>query len=126
MEPFEYIPGACNIGPQERVLRRMVGNVCVGFFAALFLILVFTNAPRGLRLFLFLPAFVGSLGFLQDAMGFCVNYGFRGLFNVAKSAGNADTVEQVQFRSLDRERAVEIICYSVITGMLAVFFTFLV
>ena len=126
MEPLEYIPGACNIGPQERVLRRTVGNVCVGIFAFLFLVLVSTQAPRGLRLFLFLPAFVGSLGYLQDGMGFCVNYGFRGLFNVAKSAGNADSVEQAEFRQLDRERALEIIAYSLITGLLAVFLTFLV
>jgi len=127
MEPsLEYIPGVCNIGPKERVLRVKAGKICAGIFVVLFLILYFTHAPAGLRFFLFLPAFVGSLGFIQNGMRFCVNYGFRGLFNVEKSAGNADTVEQAEYRRVDQEKAVEIISYSVITGLLATFLTFLI
>jgi hypothetical protein len=125
-QPLEYSPGICNIGPQERVLRVKVGKICAGIFVGLFLILYFTRAPEGLRFFLFLPAFVGSLGFIQNGMRFCVKYGFQGLFNVEKSAGNADTVEQAEYRRVDREKAVEIISYSVITGLLATFLTFLI
>jgi hypothetical protein len=117
METLDYIPGTCNIGPQERVLRRMVGYVCVGFFTALFLVFYFTHAPYGLRLILLVPAFVGSVGFIQDAMRFCVNFGFRGLHNLTRSAGVTLTVQDADFRRLDREKAIEILCYSLITAL---------
>jgi hypothetical protein len=117
MDSLEYIPGTCNIGPQERVLRRMVGYVCVGFFVALFFVFYFTHAPYGLRLILLIPAFIGGVGFIQDAMHFCVNFGFRGLHNLTRAAGVTLTVTEAEFRRLDREKAVEILCYSLIAAL---------
>ena len=117
MESPDYIPGVCNIGPQERILRRTVGYVCVGFFAALWVAFDLTNAPTGFRLLLLIPAFVGGVGFFQDAQRFCVNYGIRGLFNVNYSAGVTMTVKDPAQRSLDLEKSLEIICYSLITAL---------
>jgi hypothetical protein len=122
MESLSYIPGTCNIGPQERVLRRMVGYVCVGFFIALFLVFDFTHAPFHLRLVLLLPAFIGSVGFIQDAMHFCVNYGFRGLFNLTQAAGKSETVDQAEFRRMDQEKAVEILCLSLVAALVLTYF----
>jgi len=125
MESSEYIPGVCNIGPQERVLRRMVGYVCVGFFAALFFVFYFTHAPYNLRLILLIPAFIGAVGFIQDAMRFCVNFGFRGLHNLTRSAGITLTVTEAEFRRLDRGKAVEILCYSLIAALALTYLAFL-
>jgi hypothetical protein len=117
MESLDYIPGVCNIGPQERILRRMVGYVSLGFFAALWVVFDLTNAPSGLRLLLLIPAFIGSVGFFQDASRFCVNYGIRGLFNLNYSAGVTMTVKESEQRSLDLEKSLEILCYSLITSL---------
>ncbi|HET9869636.1 MAG TPA: hypothetical protein VFR02_03940 [bacterium] len=126
MENEGYVPGVCNIGPQERVLRRAVGFLCVGFFTVLLLAFHFTHAPYSLRLVLLLPAFIGSVGFIQDSMRFCVNFGFRGLYNLTRSAGVTMGVAQAEFRSQDREKAVEILCYSLAAALVATYLALLV
>ena len=125
MESTEYIPGVCNIGPQERVLRRMVGYICLFFFLALFLFFYFTQSTHPLRLILLIPAFIGSVGFIQDAARFCVNFGFRGLHNLTRSAGITLTVTEAEFRRQDREKAVEILCFSLIAALSLTYFALL-
>lgn len=125
MESTDYIPGACNIGPQERILRRSIGFVCAFFFIALLLAFHFTYARYSTRLLLLIPAFIGSLGLIQDAMRFCVNFGFQGVFNLTRPVGKTQTVEQAEFRRLDREKAVEIICYSIVTSLTATYIALL-
>ncbi|HVM32226.1 MAG TPA: hypothetical protein VMU88_03765 [bacterium] len=117
METPDYVPGACNIGPQERILRRTLGYVCVGFFIALFLAFDLTHAPYSLRLILFIPAFIGAVGFFQDLAGFCVNYGMRGLFNLKYAAGATQSVTDGEARRLDREKSLEILAYSLAAAL---------
>ncbi len=109
MEKAKYIPGVCNIGPQERSLRLMAGWIGTGTFIALLVYFHFGGVSKGTNFYLLIPALLGSIGFLQDYNHFCVNFGLRGLMNMDKAAFQTDTVEQAEFRRLDRQNAWRII-----------------
>lgn len=109
MEQVKYIPGACNIGPQERVLRSRVGWIGTVVFLLLAGYFHLAAFPKWANLFLFIPALLGAMGLLQAYSNFCVNFGLRGVMNVDKEAFKTDTVEQSEFRALDRKNAWRII-----------------
>jgi hypothetical protein len=109
LEKEKYIPGVCNIGPEERKLRKAAGWAGAGVFFALEAYFHFFTVPQGARFFLFIPALLGSVGLLQYYSHFCVNFGLRGLMNMDKAAFKTDTVDQEKFRELDRQKAWQII-----------------
>ena len=109
MEQAKYIPGVCNIGPQERKLRKRFGWIGTGLFLILAAYFHGESFPKWADLLLFFPALAGSIGLLQYYQHFCVNLGLRGLFNVDKEAFQTDRVEQAEFRKMDRARAWKII-----------------
>lgn len=113
-----YIPGVCNIGRSEIRRRELLG--WIGLFATVIVysLLVFLDIPRIWRLVIFIPATLAALGFLQARMHFCAYFGMHGVFNF-ESVGNLDTIEQAEFRTKDRKKALRIIAYSVITGIIA-------
>lgn len=65
MEQAKYIPGACNIGLKERVLRSRVGWIGTVVFMALAVYLHLAPFPKWANLFLFIPALLGAMGLLQ-------------------------------------------------------------
>ena len=112
-----YVPGVCNIGPDERAKRRQGGIIASVVTLALLTILVSTHAPVGWRLLVFLPAFSAASGFLQDAFHFCAGFGMRGLYNVVNSAGITNDVANEEFRSKDRAKALNIFALSGVIGL---------
>lgn len=114
--PDHYIPGVCNIGPAEIRVRRFAG--WGGSSAAVVLAgaLMAGGAPAPWRLLVFFPASLGATGFLQAGMHFCAGYGFRALSNFGPMGGKADTVEQAEFRALDRRKAQTIFAWSLAIG----------
>ncbi len=116
--PDEYIPGACNIGRSETRRRKQTGWIGLVATILLYALLVYTGAPRILRLFIFIPAMMAAIGFLQARMHFCAYFGMRGVFNFSEDIGKTDTVEQAEFRAMDRRRAWQIIIYSLIVGII--------
>ncbi len=113
-----YIPGVCNIGPEERALRRKSGIVSAIATLVLLLVLVVTHAPRPWRLLLFIPAFGAASGLLQDATHFCAGFGMRGVFNVLNAAGETEDVTTAEFRRQDRGKALQITGWSAVAGAL--------
>jgi len=113
MEQEKYIPGACNIGPEERRMRKIGGWAGIGLFLALFAVLYFTGSPRWARWFLFLPALVATTGWVQYTNHFCVNFGMQGLRNLDKAAFQTENVVEAEFRRKDRQRALGLIALSV-------------
>jgi hypothetical protein len=109
MEQVKYIPGSCNIGPQERVLRSRVGWTGTVVFMALAVYFHLAAFPQWANLSLFIPALLGSIGLLQFYSHFCVNFGLRGLMNVDKEAFQTEPVAQAEYRLLDRHKAWKII-----------------
>ncbi len=112
----EYIPGVCNIGPEEIKNRRQLGITWSLVSVALLALLFFFNAPAWLRLLVFLPALIAASGLYQAAFKFCAGYGNSGLYNVAKSVGKYDSVEKAEFRAKDKKKAQQIFGLSILTA----------
>jgi len=121
-----YVPGVCNIGGaeiRERLRFGWGGLVVTVVLAAAFFVF---RVPAPWRFFLFLPATLAAVGFLQAAFHFCANFGMRGVFKFGSEVGTTDTVEQAEFRRKDRAKAFQIVSFSVLIGVvvaLAGFFT---
>lgn len=111
-----YIPGVCNIGKNEIKRREQAGWFGVITAVILYSLIVYLNAPRLWRLIIFIPTTMAAIGFLQARMHFCAYFGMRGVFNFSPAAGKTDTVEQAEFRAMDRRKAWKIIIYSAIIG----------
>jgi hypothetical protein len=100
----QYIPGTCNIGPEEIALRRRAGHVGLAVTAALGAALFRSDLHPVWRLTLALPAAGAASGYLQARQRFCANYGFRGLYNFeargheqpVAGAGDADRRRSLQ------------------------------
>ena len=104
----EYISGACNIGPAE-IKRRKQGAYLGG---ALYLIvsisLIASDASKSTRLWVFLPAALFAVGYIQSKRKFCVAYGFLGIFNFEK-LGNTTRIKVNQDLKADRKYAIKLL-----------------
>jgi hypothetical protein len=110
----QYIPGVCNIGKNEIRKRKYGGWTGLIITIILYSVLAYLELPRVWRFLVFVPATMAAVGFLQARMHFCAYFGLSGLFNMG--AGRADTVEQAEFRAMDRKKAWSIILYSMFMG----------
>jgi uncharacterized membrane protein len=113
----EYIPGVCNIGPAEIVRRKSAGWVGVTMSAILVLLFLLFHIPSVYSLIIFLPAALAASGFLQAYLHFCAGFGFKGVYNLMKPAGQTETVEKAEFRQKDKEKAQKIMFFSLLIGL---------
>jgi len=102
-----YLPGVCNIGPDEIARRRRAGHVGLGSAIVLLGGLVVVGAPPPLRLLVALPAAVAASGYLQARLRFCAGFGSRGIYNFGE-LGQSLPVEDTDARRRDRVRATQI------------------
>ena len=116
--PNTYVPGTCNIGPEEIKMRTTAGWIGLAATVLIGALLVYLPVSHWTRLVLFFPAAIGALGFLQSAFHFCVAFGMEGLFNVSHEAGKTESVSQQEFRKADKRKAIQIIVYAVVIGIL--------
>ena len=114
MPQDKYIPGVCNIGPAEIKSRMQTGWFGLVLTVIIGALLFYLEASPVTRLVLFLPAFIGAIGFLQAYFHFCVAFGSQGLFNVANEAGKTESVTQQEFRKKDQQKVYKITIYSVL------------
>ncbi len=113
----DYIPGVCNIGPDEIRRRKQAGWFGLAATFAVWALLLWLDAPTLWRLTLFFPATAAALGFIQARKRFCVYYGFAALFNFGK-AGKQKTVEKNEgYRRRDRLQAWKILIASTAIGL---------
>jgi hypothetical protein len=118
MPEVEYIPGSCNIGKGEVRRRQLVA--LVGLFFSISTLLAFNtvDAPAEIRLGIFFPLMVASVGFVQSRSKFCLAYGFAGTFNVGKM-GDIKRVTSKEDRAADRKTALVILGKSFLLAALA-------
>jgi hypothetical protein len=112
----QYVPGTCNIGPEEIALRRRAGHAGVAVTAALAAVLIGSDRNPAWRLVLALPAAGAASGYLQARQRFCANYGFRGLYNFG-SRGHERPVDLAGAEEADRRRSLEITAASAGIGL---------
>ncbi len=118
MPEVQYIPGSCNIGKGEVRRRQLVA--LVGLFFSISTLLTFNtvDAPTEVRLGIFFPLMVASVGFVQSRSKFCLAYGFAGTFNVGKM-GDIKRVVSKEDRAADRKTALVILGKSFLLAALA-------
>jgi hypothetical protein len=118
MPDYAYIPGTCNIGKGE--IRRRQFVAIVGLFFSISTLLAFNSvdAPTAIRLGIFFPLMVASVGFVQSRSKFCLAYGLAGTFNVGKM-GDIKRVASVEDRAADRVTALKILGKSFLLASIA-------
>ena len=107
----QYIAGTCNIGKNEIRQRQVVA--LIGLFLSVSSLIGFisTGASQSVRLGIFLPLAVFSIGWVQSRKKFCLAFGFMGTFNF----GKLDKVSRVADKAslaADRRTAVSILLQS--------------
>jgi hypothetical protein len=107
MTAAQYVPGSCNIGPEEIALRRRAGHVGLAVTVALGAALLRSDLHPAWRLALALPAAGAASGYLQARQRFCANYGWRGLYNF-NARGQEQPVAIAEAQEEDRRRALQI------------------
>ena len=121
----EYISGACNIGPAE-IKRRKQGAYLGG---ALYLIvsisLIASDASKSTRLWVFLPAALFAVGYIQSKRKFCVAYGFLGIFNFEK-LGNTTRIKVNQDLKADRKYAIKLSVQALLLAIILTLLTILI
>jgi hypothetical protein len=78
----EYKPGVCNIGPHGRVERLAFGIAIIVFSLGLWHLARLNTLPSSWILPLFLPLFAGFVAVLEAALGFCVVFAHRGVYDL--------------------------------------------
>jgi hypothetical protein len=118
MPDIQYIPGTCNIGKGEVRKRQLVA--LVGLFFTISTLFAFNtvDTPTEVRLGIFFPLMVASVGFVQSRSKFCLAYGFAGTFNVGKM-GDIKRVASKEDRAADRKTALVILGKSFLLAAIA-------
>ena len=112
----DYIPGTCNIGKSEIRQRQFVA--LVGAFLTVFIGigLLSNEDPNPPRFFIFFPALIFSIGFVQTRKKFCLAYGFAGTFNFGR-LGKASRVASAEDKKADRKMAISILRQSALLAL---------
>jgi hypothetical protein len=107
----QYIPGTCNIGKNEIRQRQVVA--LIGLFLSVSSLIGFisTGAPQSVRLGIFLPLAVFSIGWVQSRKKFCLAFGFMGTFNFGR-LGKVSRVADKASLAADRKTALSILLQS--------------
>ena len=113
MTQSQYIAGTCNIGKGEIRRRQIVA--LIGFLLSLSALTGFvsTHASPSVRLGIFLPLSVASIGWIQSRKKFCLAYGFMGTFNFGK-LGELSRVRDKESLASDRKMALKVLSQSLL------------
>lgn len=111
MSSSEYIPGTCNIGKSEIRQRQVVA--LIGLFLSISALIGFisTKASPSIRLGIFLPLTIFSVGYVQSRKKFCLAFGFMGTFNFARLGKMSKVVDKASLTA-DRKTAASILLQS--------------
>jgi hypothetical protein len=127
-----YIPGICNIGPEEIARRYRIGYLGGILCLLSVLVIELTGMDRIWRLVIVAPVGLALIGFLQARQRFCFNYGFRGVYSLAcRQAGlsgrrQLTTIPNDEFIQKDRWTATVLLVKILLGSLLiAVFYYFL-
>ncbi len=116
----KYSPGLCNIGSDERRKRFASAIFGVFFFVALLGFLVILNVPRPYYLFLFFPAYLAIIGYVEYSLGFCAYFGSMGVYNFG-SFGERTRVNGATNRNKDALRASQVFLTALAVSLIIAF-----
>ena len=114
----QYIPGTCNIGKSEIRQRQVVALIGLALSGSALVGFISTGASPSVRLGIFLPLTIFSIGWVQSRKRFCLAYGFMGTFNFGR-LGKVSRVSDKASLAADRKTAVSILLQSLgLAGLL--------
>jgi hypothetical protein len=111
MSVSEYIPGTCNIGKAEIRQRQIVALIGLALSVSALIGFISTKASPSIRLGIFLPLTIFSVGYVQSRKKFCLAFGFMGTFNFARLGKMSKVVDQASLAA-DRKTAAIILLQS--------------
>ena len=111
MSASEYVAGSCNIGTGEIRRRQLVALIGAVLSISSLIGFISTDAQPSVRLGIFLPLSVASIGWVQSRKKFCLAYGFMGTFNFGK-LGQLSRVSDKAALAADRKTATTILIQS--------------
>ncbi len=111
MSANEYVPGSCNIGTGEIRRRQLVALIGAVLSISSLIGFISTDAQPSVRIGIFLPLSVASIGWVQSRKKFCLAYGFMGTFNFGK-LGQLSRVSDKAALAADRKTATTILIQS--------------
>lgn len=111
-----YIPGSCNIGKGEIRQRQVVALIGAVLTIIAALGLNSNEDPNPPRFFIFFPALIFAIGFVQSRRRFCLAYGFAGTFNFGK-LGKISKVASPEDKKADRKMALKIMGQSLLLAL---------
>jgi hypothetical protein len=103
-----YVPGICNINKAEIARRRKTGYLGLGVFVIMAVPFLLLHVSQFIRILLFLPAYLGTIGFLQAYYKFCVGYGAAGKQNATDGDKEAQTIVDAAAKALDKKRTTTV------------------
>lgn len=105
MTESAYIPGMCNINNAEIAYRRKAMWFGILLSAALMVVLFMLHAEWWIGVpVLFIPVFIGVIGYLQVTNKFCVSYGSSGKQNADDTSESAHDVIDSEARKADKAK----------------------
>lgn len=117
MDPQTYVPGKCNIGHNEKEKRMRQGLAGV-MLACGWTFLGYTWVfPIFLKILVMIPAFAGTLGFLQYNSSFCVYYGLSQKQNIADN-DKATIVSDTAAVNADKQKSIALTMVALIVSFL--------
>ena len=111
MSDNQYVAGSCNIGTGEIRRRQIVAIIGSALSVSALIGFISTSAEPSLRLGIFIPLAVASIGWVQSKRKFCLAYGLMGTFNFGK-LGQLSRVQDKAARAADRKTAGVILTQS--------------
>ena len=111
MSVSEYIPGTCNIGKAEIRQRQIVALIGLALSVSALIGFISTKASPSIRLGIFLPLTIFSVGYVQSRKKFCLAFGFMGTFNFARLGKMSKVVDKASLAA-DRKTAAVILLQS--------------
>lgn len=111
MSNNQYVAGSCNIGTGEIRRRQIVAIIGSALSVSALIGFISTSAEPSLRLGIFIPLAVASIGWVQSKRKFCLAYGLMGTFNFGK-LGQLSRVQDKAALAADRKTAVVILTQS--------------
>lgn len=112
-----YIPGQCNLGPEEIRRRMNIGWLGVVFTFLVVLILEIFDAPKLYRIIVLPTTGVALSGFLQARHRFCYLYGWRGVFSLAGRKKFEKVLDNADMKK-DRNTAIQIVVMMLVGSIL--------
>lgn len=100
-----YIPGMCNINTAEVAYRRKAMWFGIVLSVALLVALLVLRAEWWIRaIVLFIPVYIGAIGYLQVKHKFCVSYGASGQQNASEGSDDSADVGK-ENAQIDKKKA---------------------